>query len=344
MKIRTPSGSPTASLAASVLATLVVLSAAPAFGADKSLGRGVVQTTFAGLNPALRLESKDAAPKAVLVPGFGGRVLSYGLRNENILWNDPASASGAESGHVPGGFQTVFGPEVAMLPLQPALANGAYEFNVRKGSLVSLRSEDEKSVGGSIEKEVMFDPATGELGFLFRMKNTRDRDAALSFWHRIACQPGGYVLVPVNKKSRFPAGWSVRRDVGGKVTWDGAAPEASGVRVVDGVLVAKTGSGSGRVGADSDAQWMAYALGRTLFILHFPYYSSAVYSEGGNSVTFAWDERMTELQPMGPEARIRSRKSAELPMKWALMELPSEVTTPEQARALAALIPVSPFL
>lgn len=322
-----------------LLAAVAVLSAR---GADKSLARGVTETEFEGRGPALRLESKEAAPRAVVLPGLGGRVVSYGLKGDNLLLADLPAGTG--DGHRPGGFQTTFGPEVTGLPAQPVLASGGYDYSVRKGSLVILRSGEEKAVGGSIEKEIMFDPASGELGFLFRMKNLQDRDAAMSFWHRIACRPGGFVLLPLSKKSRFPSGWSVRREAGGKVSWDGASPQMDGVQVVDGVLVARTGGAGGRVGADSDGQWMAYVLGRSLFILHFPYYANAVYAEGGNSVTFAWSEQWTELQPMGPEARIRSRKTAELPMKWAVVELPSEVTTPEQARALASQIPVSPFL
>lgn len=326
-----------------VLPTLLPVSTA---AADKVLARGVVQTEFGIWTPALRLESKDAAPKAVLVPGFGGRVLSYGTGNGNILWNEPAGAPAAptETGYRAGGFQTVLGPEVAGLPPQPALGHGPYDFSLRRGSMIQLRSGDENSVEASIEKEVMFDPSTGDVGFLFRMKNLANRDAALSFWHRIACQPGGFVILPLSRKSRFPSGWSVRREAEGKAVWDGAAPKAEGVEVQDGILVARTGAGAARVGADSDAQWVAYVLGRTLFILHFPYYANAVYAEGGNSVTFAWDERSTELQPIGPEARLRSRKTAELPMKWSLVQLPAEVTTPAGARALASQVPVSPFL
>ena len=114
--------------------------------------------------------------------------------------------------------------------------------------------------------------------------------------------------------------------------------------MLDGVLVARPGGSATKIGADSDAQWMAYVHGRTLFMIHFPYYSGAVYSEGGNSVAVAWDETQTELQPMSPEARLRTRKSYEFPIKWSLIELPAEVTTHEQARALADKVPSSPFL
>jgi len=234
--------------------------------------------------------------------------------------------------------------EVAADAAHPALVVGPWECSPKKNNLFNLTTSEDKTLGVELEKQIMFDPNSGDLGFQHRVKNMRDRDSAVCFWHRIALRPGGYVLVPVNKKSRFPNGWSIQKSAAGKLTWDYAPATMDGVRVIDGILVARTGTGGPiKIGVDSDAQWAAYVTGRTLFITHFPYYSTAVYSEGGNSVAIAWDERRTELQPMAPEARLRSRKSNDFPLKWSLVELPAEVTTPEAARALAAQVPASPF-
>jgi hypothetical protein len=195
-----------------------------------------------------------------------------------------------------------------------------------------------------LEKEIQFDPATGDVGFVHRMRNMSERDSAYCFWHRIACRPGGFVLLPLNANSRFPAGWSQRQVVDGKASYDGNQPQSGAVRLLDRVLVARTGDHGTTVGTDGDGQWVAYALGRTLFVVHFPVYSSATYSEGGNTVTVTWDATKTELQPFSPEARLRSRKTYEFPLKWSIIELPAEVTTHEAARALVEQIPGSPFL
>lgn len=339
---------------ASRLTLVLVLLAAGAFlapAADtsaKTSARGVTRVAFEGWPDALRLESRDAKPRAVLVPGLGGRVMSYGLGDENLLWVNPETAgktlASDPAGFEPGGFFCDIGPEVAALPPHPALVLGPWEWSVKKTHLLALKTDEDKTLGVELEKLVMFDPATGDLGFEHRVKNTRERDSALCFWHRIALKPGGYVLVPVNKKSRFPSGWSVQKTTAGKLAWDSVSPAHDNVKILDGVLVARTGSGGPvKIGVDSDAQWAAYAIGRTLFIAHFPYYSTAIYSEGGNSVAIGWDDRRTELQPMAPEARLRSRKSNDFPIKWSLVELPAEVTTPEEARALADKVPASPF-
>lgn len=337
-----------ASLVVGALLAGVLL--APDAFAQRKAARGVTPTTFNGWSNALLLESRDAESKAVIVPGIGGRVMSYGLRGENLLWVNPDAAgkTPASGGgdFQPGGFACDVGPEVAGVPPHPNLLTGPFEASPKRPYTVLLKGAKEESIQVEFEKEVVFDPANGDLGFVHRMKNTGERDSAFCFAHRIACKPGGFVLLPLNKRSRFAAGWSMRRDAsaGNRASYDGETPTSDSVQILDGVLVAQTGRGSARIGADSDGQWVAYVVGRDLFIVHFPIYSSAVYSEGGNTVTVAWNEQFTEIQPLSPEARLRSRKSYDFPMKWSIMELPAAVTTPEQARALVDKIPGSPFL
>lgn len=331
---------PTTALA--VLAAALVV---PAFAASR--GTASSAGTFHGWTGSIQLQSRDTPAQAVVVPGVGGRVLSYGLRGENVLWVNPDAAGKTYTAggpeFEPGGFYCDLGPESALFPAHPALTIGPWDHSVRKSFLVELRAPEDKAIGVELEREIMFDPRSGDLGFVHRLENRRERDAAHTFWHRIACRPGGWVIVPVNPKSRFPSGWAVCRTDGGRGAYDGTKPEVPGVRILDGVLVAKTGSGAAKIGLDSDAQWVAYALDRTLFVVHFPVYSTATYSDGGNSVTVDWDERRTELQPLGAEARVRSRKKTDFPIKWSLIELATPVSTPEAARALVPKIPGSPF-
>lgn len=309
--------------------------------------RGTASADANGWPGAITLESKDAPSKAILVPGVGGRVVFYGVRGDNVLWLNPdAAGKKFETGGVefePGGFYCDLGPESALFPPHPGLTIGPWDFSIKKNFRVTLKSPEDKALGVELERDVVFDPRSGELGFIHKIENRKERDAAHTFWHRIACRPGGFVLTPLNKKSRFPAGWAVGTHFGGRPGFDANKPEVAGVRVLDGVLVAKTGSGTAKIGVDGDAQWVAYATGRTLFLIHYPVYSSATYSYGGNSVVIGWDERRTELQPLSAEARVRPRKTADFPLKWSLIELSTPVSTHEEARALVEKIPSSPF-
>ncbi|MBX3747971.1 MAG: hypothetical protein KF833_21905 [Verrucomicrobiae bacterium] len=331
------------------IAALLILIATASASAQRapSTARGVARAGFQGWTDVLRIESRDALPRAIVAPSVGGRVLFYGFRDDNLLWLDPSltgsTLATVGSGFEPGGFQCAIGPEVEAIPSLPELSVGPWSWTSRRPYSLQLRAPEDRSVRVELEKDIVFDPATGDLGFVHRMKNTADRDSAYCLWHRIACQPGGFALLPVHPQSRFPAGWSIRRDTDRGYRYDGVQPESPDVRILDGVLVARTGGDFTQLGTDGTEQWLAYALGRSLFVIHFPTFSTAVYSEGGNTATITWDRRRTELQPLSPEARLRSRRTYEFPMKWALVELPSPVTSHEEARAVVSRIPGSPF-
>ncbi len=325
----------------------LTLAALPA-DAQRIRARGVSHTEFHGWTNSLLVESRDALPRIIIVPQLGGRIMAYGVGDQNILWTNPDAAGQtlATAGPAldPGGFLCDIGPETARWPVHPELLLAPYEWSARRPYRVVLTSPRDETLRVELERDVQFDPTTGDVGFTHRLKNIGDEDTAYCLWHRIACQPGGFVLIPMNPNSRFPAGWSIQRRSDGRLTYDGTEPSAPGVRVMDGVLVAQTDSEPAKVGTDGNGQWAAYARGRTLFVVHFPVYSTATYSEGGNTATASWDSSKVELQPMSPEARLRPRRSYEFPLKWSLIHLPSEVRTPEEARALVNQIPGSPFL
>jgi hypothetical protein len=316
--------------------------------AQKSPARGVQVTAFGGWGEALALDAKDVPVRAVIVPAAGGRVVFYGWGGENLLWENPAAAGQTlatlPEGVPPGGGMADIGGELAGLVARPKLTAGPYDWSAPRAFQLRLRGEADDRVAVELEKDVILDPATGELGFVHRLKNTGDRQAARSFWPRIHLRPGGFVLLPAHASSRFPARWSLRREAGGRVAYDGRTPAAEGVRLMDGVLVAKTGGAPAKVGTDGELQWAAYVLGRHLFVVHFPVFGTGVYADGGNTAEAAWNAEFTTLEPLSPEVQLRERKSYEFPTKWMIVELPAEVTTHEAARAAVEQVPSSPFL
>src|SRR5262249_48959033 len=156
---------------------------------------------------------------------------------------------------------------------------------------------------------------------------------------RTLCRGGGYALFALNPKSRFKAGWSIRRQVEGRYVYDGDNPSDARVRVVDGGLVTEAKGPPLKVGADSDAEWIGYARGRLLFVKFYPYFATGDYTDGGNSVEFYCDDRVAELEPLSPEIRVKPKENYAFPEKWALIPLNAEVSSPEAARALVKRIP-----
>lgn len=304
---------------------------------------------YGGWSGALVMRGGDA--KAVIVPAVGGRVLNFSLNGENILFDNP-EANGRtlfnSSNFWAGGYQLDLGPELRGIPNHQWLWQGPWGWRVPRPFTVHTFSQPEMTVGVQLEKEFVIDPDSGDLGVTQRMRNIISNDVAFCLWDRTLCKGGGYALIPVNKRSRFKAGWAIRQGLRvPEYRYDGDRPRDMRVRVMDGVLVAQAKSlpeaPAMKLGLDSDAGWIAYALGRILFVKYFPVFRDANYSDGGNTVEFYCSERVAELEPLSPEVTLKPGESYSFPEKWVLIELPKEVAGYEQARALVKLIPKSPF-
>lgn len=319
-------------------------------GADKAATqpRGVVSITHTGWEGSFMLSAPTAVVKAVIVPQVGGRVIHYSLEGENIIWENPAgfgkTLATAKEGFYVGGYQCDLGPELRWpaIPNHRALWMGVHQGAAHKNHSVKTLSEPDATLGIQMEKEITIDADTGELGITQRMRNTSQHETAFCLWDRTLCNGGGYAFFPLNKKSRFPAGWSVRGKLENRMFYDGDKPQCPQSRLLDGVLVTRCEGEPTKLGADSDAGWIAYARGRLLFVKYFPYFPKGDYTDGGNSVELYFDHR-AELEPLSPEVKLKPGQTYDFPEMWLLIKLDAEVKSHEQARALVKLVPPSPF-
>jgi hypothetical protein len=248
-----------------------------------------------------------------------------------------------------GGYQCDVGPELRDIPDHKWLWQGPWSARLPRRFTAYTFSPPEMTVGLQLDKEIIVDPDSGDLGITQRMRNIVNNDVSFCLWDRTLCKGGGFAMFALNSKSRFKHGWSIRQ--GKKVPeyhYETEKPEDSRVRILDGVLVAQAkalpNAPEMKVGADSDAGWIAYVRGKVLFVKYFPVFAQGNYSDGGNSVEFYCSDRVAELEPLSPEVTLKSGADYSFPEKWTLIELPKEVTTYDQARALVRRIPRSPFV
>jgi hypothetical protein len=310
----------------------------------------VVMEPYGGWSEALVMRGGDC--KAAVVPGIGGRVMSYAVNGENLLFENPEAwgrtLATASNGFWVGGYQCDLGPELRGIPEHKALWNGPWLWRLPRPYTVQVVSEPFLALGVQMEKELVIDPDTGDLGVTQRLRNVISNDVSFCLWDRTLCKGGGFVLIPLNKRSAFKAGWSIRRGQSGSYSYEGNRPADARVRVIDGVLVAQARAlpeaKELKLGTDSDAGWIAYVRGKTLFVKYFPVYAKANYSDGGNTVEFYCDDRVAELEPLSPEVTLKPGSNYSFPEKWTLIELADEVATFEKARAVVKQhIPSSPF-
>ena len=299
---------------------------------------GVFVGFYRGWSNSILLQATNESVDAIIVPEVGGRVLHYGVGGDNILF-EPADGAGrtlarSSPGFAVGGYQCDVGPESAGLPEHPQLWQGMHAWKSPGEWTVLVASGKDSVLGVDVSKNIRLDPETGTLHFTQWLENKLARDMTLCLRDRTLCKSGGFVLLPMNKKSRFSAGWSLRRKTPTGFNYDGATPFSPSVRVLDGVLVAKTDGEPLRLGSDSDAGWVAYTRGQSLFVKFFAHTADGTYSDG-NSVEVSWNAQSVELEPRSPEVKLRRLNPYGFAGRWMLLPLDKPVASFDQARALA---------
>jgi hypothetical protein len=278
------------------------------------------------------LEAPAAKVVAVVNPDAGGRIVEYSLGGENILLKEK-------------GFQLDIGPEMRKIPAHPAIWSGRYEpERLRISSGFRFTSQKDPALGLQVLKEVGIDSQNGALEIVGRMRNVSEREQAYCFWDRTLVEGGGWCLLPTNPRSKFPAKWVLGKRTS-TVPWqyDGEKPSHPDMKLMDGVLVVKTGGPEQKVGTDTMDGWIAYARGRLLFVKYFPCYPAGKYTDGGLTLAHYYREAFSELEPISPEVPLKAGQEYVFPQAWALIPLEKEVTSFEEARALVAQLPKSPF-
>jgi hypothetical protein len=301
---------------------------------------------FSGWDTSLHLAGGDC--KAVIVPAVSGRIVFFSLNGENVLYDEPGSGgktlASAPNGFAIGGAHGDLGPESRPIPPHSLLWLGSWQWQSPRPSTVTLRSEPDLGVGVQMEKEVIMDPESGEIGLTHRIKNVSTAEVAYGLWDRTLCRGGGFLLLPLNKKSRFKEGWAIaRKDAAGKTFYESEHPADPRAKVIDGLLVVAAKGDPIKIGADSDAGWVGYVVGRILFLKYFPYSPDGAYSERGYSVACTAEDRRIEWGPLSPESTLKSGETLVFPEKWVLLDVPRPIRTHAQARALARGLPASPF-
>jgi hypothetical protein len=293
---------------------------------------------YMGVDPSLELEAPGAAVRAIATPAAGGRVPHYSVGGEDVMWAIP----GREGPARPGGYQCDVGPEMRLIPRHPVLWSGEYAWRRTGEAAFTLTSAPDPVLGLQLERDVEMD-ATGAITILQRMRNVTEGEKSYCLWDRTLCKAGGFTLIPLSESSRFPARWVLGKRNEAAWDYDGVEPAHQNVRVMDGVLVVRSQGPEQKVGADSDAGWIAYVRGRVLFVKYYPYDPGGRYSDGGLSVAHYYNEALAELEPISPEVTLAEGEEYVFPERWTIKRLDREVTTHEQARALVPAIPPSSF-
>lgn len=308
--------------------------------------QGVQVINYNGWENSILIEAYEAEVELVIVPAIGGRIMRYELYGESILYeNKNAYGLTLDDGGNPffaGGYQFDIGPESRDYPASVQIWLGKWQVVKTGDYSVHLRSMADPKSSVQLEKEILVDPENGEVGIVQRIKNIGDRELDFSHWDKTVCRGGGFIVMPLSKSSKFPAGWSLRHKIENLYVYDGVKPSTPTVKVLGKYVVAKAGDEPIKIGSDSEDGWIAYILGSTMFVKYFPVEKNGNY-EGGN-VCFAFlSDRVVEFGPVSSKKAVKPGGTYDFPEKWSIIQLKEPVAEYKQARSAAEKIPPSPF-
>lgn len=314
--------------------------------ADGAFPAGLNVESFDGWSNSVVLANGKV--RTVIVPAAGGRALHYSANGENIFYLGEnlhgKTLADLNGGGAHGGHQIDIGPELGNVPPHPALWWGEYSWHATGPYAVEVTSRPDAATGLKVTKSFTMDPDNGELGVQQTMANTSDKVVKYCFWDRTLCLNGGFAVIPLNQKSRFKNKWALRvKDADGRWQYDGAASAPAEVTILEDHLIVSCRGAVTKVGADSDAGWIAYVRGDLMYVKYFPYFADGQYADGGCSAEVYFDPRVAEMEPLSPEIELQPGDDYDFPEKWSLVKLNESVSTPEQALAATRKMSPSPF-
>ena len=269
------------------------------------------------LNYDKSIELTNKNTKVVLCPQVGGRVLEYSLNGKNALYLDKKEANwkpGKPGPSSAGRFD--IGPEL-IIPRRSTLWSGEWTGEITGTRSARLTSQHDEATGVQLVRDFELDANTSHLSCTQTIMNVSNETKEWCHWSRTFAQGEGICVIPLAGQSRFPNKY-VMYEEGALIN---ARPVDPNIRVRNGFLEILAAPRRPKLGFDSYAGWMAYAMKNDLlFIKKFKTYPDHVYNEVAGLTISVWypEGARVELEPIGPRERLEPGEIGSFTEEWWL--------------------------
>jgi len=269
------------------------------------------------LNYDKSIELTNKNTKVVLCPQVGGRVLEYSLNGKNALYLDKKEANwkpGKPGPSSAGRFD--IGPEL-IIPRRSTLWSGEWTGEITGTRSARLTSQHDEATGVQLVRDFELDANTSHLSCTQTIMNVSNETKEWCHWSRTFAQGEGICVIPLAGQSRFPNKY-VMYEEGALIN---ARPVDPNIRVRNGFLEILAAPRRPKLGFDSYAGWMAYAMKNDLlFVKKFKTYPDHVYNEVAGLTISVWypEGARVELEPIGPRERLEPGEIGSFTEEWWL--------------------------
>ena len=274
---------------------------------------------YLNYDKAIQLTNENT--KVVLCPQAGGRVLEYSLNGKNSLYLDEKESEwqpGKPGPSSAGRFD--IGPEL-VIPRRSVLWSGEWTGEITGPRSARLTSQHDAATGVQLVRDFELDAKSSRLSCTQTIMNVSDETKEWCHWSRTFAQGEGICVIPLAGQSRFPNKYVMYED-GALIN---ARPVDPNIRIRDGFLEILAAPRKPKLGFDSYAGWMAYAMKNDLlFVKKFKTYPDRVYNEAAGLTISVWypEGARVELEPIGPRERLEPGQVGSFTEEWWLA--PSE--------------------
>lgn len=264
--------------------------------------------------------------RVVLGPHCGGRVLAYSLGEVQAIALAPAQAGwiwrpgGPEID--PWGGRFDLGPEKT-IARHPTLWLGRWSAEATADGAVRMTSLADPATGLRLTRELRLDPGSSHLRCTQTVTNVSAAPRTFCHWGRTLAPGGGIAVLPATPGSRLPHGY-VQYDSAREGLLD-FAPRDPHVRLRDGFFEVFGPPRHPKLCFDSSAGWLAWLLpAGALFVKRWPVFPDRASAELGPFTLslWLWEDRVCELEPIGPAERLAPGASAAFTEDWWLLPHP----------------------
>lgn len=270
------------------------------------------------------VEMKRGAARVVLCPQAGGRVLEFSVNGKDAMYLEDAEKKWQPGKTVPltaGRFD--YGPELTVIA-HPKIWGGEWATTIADAETVKLTSPREETAGIQVVREFRFLKHEQSIGLACKqtMTNVSKDVREVCHWGRSFSPGGGICVIPLgDHPSRFPSKYAMYED--SAIINVRATDER--IRVRDGFLEILAPPRKPKLGFDSYAGWLGYAMpDDTLFVKRYKAYPDRVYNEATGITLSVWYPTgpRIELEPIGPRERLKPGESASFTEEWWLLSYP----------------------
>ncbi len=301
------------------LTCLLVLLLCASGSADSGPYPGTGHEDFFGYPECITLENETTR---VILGTHGGRVLEYSWKGDNAIYLDPDHNGWIyEPGEPtidPSGGRFDIGPEM-VIPSHPDLWLGEWTGEITGPCQARLVSMVDAPTGTQLIREFELDEATSHLRCRQIIINASNKTSEWCHWSRTFALGGGICVIPLSEHlNRFPKDY-LMYGPGPVMNYQ---PEDPNIRVEDGHLLITDTPTQPMIAVDTYAGWMAYLMQNDLmFVKRFPTYPDRMYNDMASFTFVVWyfQQRMCELEPIGPKERLEPGEAAAYTEDWWLL-------------------------